>query len=72
MQKTVQFGRFNCEIYVSKCMEAGIKAYPSLIMYDSRYNKKKLTNGFRINGFTVDSIKRSILDFTARINHDEL
>ncbi|XP_076166338.1 dnaJ homolog subfamily C member 10-like isoform X2 [Ptiloglossa arizonensis] len=72
LKKTIQFGRYNCEIHVAECIKAGIKVYPTLIAYGSRNNGKKIMNGFRINGTVVESIKRSVLDFTVRVNHDEL
>ena len=71
-EKTIQFGRFNCEIYVTECADAGIRSYPTLLAYNSRYSTRKIMNGFPINGTMAESIKRSVSDFVARINHDEL
>ncbi|XP_053986574.1 dnaJ homolog subfamily C member 10-like isoform X1 [Hylaeus volcanicus] len=69
---TIQFGRYNCEAYVTECIKAGVKQYPTLIAYSSQYNGKKITDGFHINETMAESIKRRILHFTTRMNHDEL
>nr|XP_012150041.1 PREDICTED: dnaJ homolog subfamily C member 10-like isoform X1 [Megachile rotundata]XP_012150042.1 PREDICTED: dnaJ homolog subfamily C member 10-like isoform X1 [Megachile rotundata] len=72
MGKKIQFGRLNCEIYINECAAAEVRFYPTLMAYDFRYSAKKLANGYQISDTVADSIKRSILDFVARINHDEL
>lgn len=72
LRPKAKFGSFNCEMYVRECAEAGIRAYPTVIAYDARYSGKKITNGYRINGTTAESMKNSILDFIARVRHDEL
>ncbi|XP_076638706.1 dnaJ homolog subfamily C member 10-like [Colletes latitarsis] len=68
----IKFGRYNCNVQVAECVKAGIKLYPTIVAYSVRHNGKKITDGFQINGTTAESIKRSILDFTTRVNHDEL
>lgn len=72
LKKTIRFGRFNCDIHVAECIKAGIKQHPTLMVYDSRFRKKKLTDGFQIDGTMAGDIKRNVLDFTARVSRDEL
>lgn len=72
LKSSVQFGRLNCDRYGSECARAKIRLYPTLMAYDPRYQKKKIPNGFVINGTTAEAIRRSILDFSSRISHDEL
>ena len=72
LKKTIRFGRFNCDIYAAECINVGIKLHPTLMVYDSRFSKKKLADGFQINETIAEDIKRSVLDFTARVSHDEL
>lgn len=68
----MQFGTLNCNVYVTECANARVNAYPTLIAYDGRHGRKKITNGYRINGTIAADIKRSILDFIAGVAHDEL
>ncbi|XP_015439704.1 PREDICTED: dnaJ homolog subfamily C member 10-like [Dufourea novaeangliae] len=71
-RSTIQFGRFNCEVYAAECGKAGITSYPTLVAYDSRYNRKRIADGFRINEIVAEKIKDNLLNFIARLSHDEL
>ncbi|XP_046833156.1 dnaJ homolog subfamily C member 10-like isoform X1 [Vespa crabro] len=71
----VHFGRVNCNLYPTQCSQAGVKAYPTLIIYDRKYDIKDIDKGFKIMATSSEMIKEKVLNFLNSNNnnkHDEL
>lgn len=71
----VHFGRVNCNLYPTQCLQAGVKVYPTLIIYDRKYDIKDIDKGFKIIATSSEMIKEKVLNFLNSNNknkHDEL
>ncbi|KAI4502464.1 hypothetical protein M0802_002376 [Mischocyttarus mexicanus] len=59
----VNFGRFNCELYHTQCSQAGVKAYPILIIYDKKNNTKDIDKGLTIMAMSSEMIKEKVSNY---------
>lgn len=69
----VRFGKINCNFYINDCMQANIKAFPTLLLYKFQHKKKNSYDGIKIAATTANTIKDEILEIiNSRLKHDEL
>ncbi|XP_014614550.1 PREDICTED: dnaJ homolog subfamily C member 10-like [Polistes canadensis] len=59
----VNFGKFNCEQYHTQCSQAGVKAYPTLIIYDRKHDIKDVDKGFQIMATSSEMIKEKLSNY---------
>lgn len=76
MKNKVRFARLNCDQYHELCNQAGVKAYPTLILYDEKKSLRHVGDGIRIRATTAEVIKKEIRILLSekkiKENHDEL
>lgn len=69
----VRFGRVNCDIFRSECGRAGVRAYPTLILYNPKNKRNNKIEGKVLSASTAEQIKNQVLDLLDfRYDHDEL
>lgn len=71
----VQFGRVNCDRYPAQCSQAGVRAYPTLIIYDKKHDLTDINKGHKLTAVSSEMIKEKLSNFlnsNYNNNHDEL
>ncbi|XP_012286037.1 dnaJ homolog subfamily C member 10 [Orussus abietinus] len=72
----VRLGRINCDNFRSQCVKAGVRAYPTLILYGLRHkNQYDIYKGVQVQATTGEEIKENVLKLISSIGkkaHDEL
>lgn len=69
----VKFARVNCDLYKYDCGRAGVRAYPSLILYDPKNKKMNKIDGKLLSAFTAEQIEKQVLNhLNFNYDHDEL
>ena len=75
VKNKVRFARLNCDYYHQKCNQAGIQAYPTLMLYNEKKSMRSLRSGIRIRATTAEVIQKelsTLLPKKAIKSHDEL
>ncbi|XP_066593940.1 dnaJ homolog subfamily C member 10-like [Prorops nasuta] len=68
LEDKIWFGKINCDRYGSLCIEAGIRAYPTLMIYDK--NKRKVNDAVKIEGKTAESISKNLKSYLSNNKYD--
>ncbi|XP_043277162.1 dnaJ homolog subfamily C member 10-like [Venturia canescens] len=71
----VRLGRVNCDLYREQCSHAGVRAYPTLIMYTEKKRSRTIHGNHIISSTRAEKIEQEVLDrlkVTSRKKHDEL